>query len=111
MKKLLGILVLGLFLSGNAYANFKLKKCKDVETNEVFSYEFFRDLEKVIIGIGEYNGQLFSYDEIKVKKYDYLDRNFIVFAETESYDILILEDEQIVIKIAKTDKKIKKEKC
>ena len=109
MKKLLGIVVLGLFLSGNAYANFKLKRCKDVETNEVFSYEFFRDLKKVIIG--ERNGQLFSYDEIKVKKYDYLDRNFIVLAETENYDILILEDEQIVIKIAKTDKKIKKEKC
>ena len=109
MKKLLGIVVLSLFLSGNAYANFKLKRCKDVETNEVFSYEFFSDLEKVILG--EYNGQLFSYDEIKVKKYDYLDRNFIVFAETESYDILILEDEQIVIKISKTDKKIKKEKC
>ena len=109
MKKLLGILVLGLFLSGNAYANFKLKKCKDVETNEVFSYEFFSDLEKVIIG--EYNGQLFSYDEIKVKKYDYLDRNFIVLAETENYDILILEDEKIVIKIKKTGKIIKKEKC
>ena len=68
-------------------ANFKLKKCKDIETNKVFSYEFFSDLEKVIIG--EYNGQLFSYDEIKVKSYDYFDKNFIVFAETEKYHILI----------------------
>ena len=109
MKKLLGIVVLSLFLSGNAFANFKLKRCKDIETNEVFSYEFFRDLKKVIIG--EHNGQLFSYDEIKVKKYDYLDRNFIVFAETENYDILILEDEKIVIKIRKSDGFMEKEKC
>ena len=110
MKKLLGIVVLGLFLSGNASANFKLKKCKDVEVNSrVFSYEFFSDLKKVIMG--KYNGLLLSYEEIKVKSSDYFDRNFIVFAETENYDILILEDEKIVIKIRKSDGFIKKEKC
>ena len=110
MKKLLGIVVLGLFLSGNASANFKLKKCKDVEVNSrVFSYEFFSDLKKVIMG--KYNGQLVSYDEIKVKSYDYFDKNFIVFAETEKYHILILEDEQIVVKIRKSDGITKKEKC
>jgi len=110
MKKLLGIVVLGLLLSGNAFANFKLKKCKDVEVNSrVFSYEFFSDLKKVIMG--KYNGQLVSYDEIKVKSYDYFDKNFIVFAETEKYHILILEDEQIVVKISKSDGTTKKEKC
>ena len=110
MKKLLGIVVLGLFLSGNASANFKLKKCKDVEVNSrVFSYEFFSDLKKVIMG--KYNGQLVSYDEIKVKSYDYFDKKFIVFAETEKYHILILEDEQIVVKISKSDGTTKKEKC
>ena len=110
MKKLLGILVLGLLLGGNAYANFKLKKCKDVEVNSrVFSYEFFSDLKKVIMG--KYNGQLVSYDEIKVKSYDYFDKSFIVFAETEKYHILILEDEQIVVKIRKSDGITKKEKC
>ena len=110
MKKLLGIVVLGLFLSGNASANFKLKKCKDVEVNSrVFSYEFFSDLKKVIMG--KYNGQLVSYDEIKVKSYNYFDKNFIVFAETEKYHILILEDEQIVVKIRKSDGITKKEKC
>ena len=110
MKKLLSIIVLSLLLSGNAYANFKLKKCRDVEVNSrVFSYEFFSDLKKVIVG--EYNGQLVSYDEIKVKSYDYLDKNFIVFAETEKYNILILEDEKIVVKIRKSDGITKKEKC
>ena len=110
MKKLLGFVVLGLFLSGNASANFKLKKCKDVEVNSrVFSYEFFSDLKKVIMG--KYNGQLVSYDEIKVKSYDYFDKKFIVFAETEKYHILILEDEQIVVKISKSDGTTKKEKC
>tara|TARA_E500000178_G_C16645901_1_gene584143 strand:- start:68 stop:400 length:333 start_codon:yes stop_codon:yes gene_type:complete len=110
MKKLLGFVVLGLLLSGNASANFKLKKCKDVEVNSrVFSYEFFSDLKKVIMG--KYNGQLVSYDEIKVKSYDYFDKKFIVFAETEKYHILILEDEQIVVKISKSDGTTKKEKC
>ncbi len=109
MKKFLGIVVLGLFLSGNAYANFELKKCKNIENSEVFSYEFFRDLKKVIMG--KYNGPLLSYEEIKVKSSDYLDRNFIVFAETENYDILILEDEKIVIKIRKSDGTTEKEKC
>ena len=109
MKKFLGIVVLGLFLSGNAYANFELKKCKNIENSEVFSYEFFRDLKKVIMG--KYNGQLVSYDEIKVKSYDYFDKSFIVFAETEKYHILILEDEQIVVKISKSDGTTKKEKC
>ena len=110
MKKLLGIVVLGLFLSGNAFANFKLKKCKDVEVNSrVFSYEFFSDLKKVIMG--KYNGQIVSYDEIKVKSYDYFEKKFIVFAETEKYHILILEDEQIVVKISKSDGTTKKEKC
>ena len=110
MKKLLGIVVLGLLLSGNAFANFKLKKCKDVEVNSrVFSYEFFSDLKKVIMG--KYNEQLVSYDEIKVKSYDYFEKKFIVFAETEKYHILILEDEQIVVKISKSDGTTKKEKC
>ena len=110
MKKLLVIVVLGLLLSGNAFANFKLKKCKDVEVNSrVFSYEFFSDLKKVIMG--KYNGQLVSYDEIKVKSYDYFEKKFIVFAETEKYHILILEDEQIVVKISKSDGTTKKEKC
>ena len=58
--------------------------------------------------MGKYNGQILSYEEIKVKSYDYLDRNFIVFAETENYDILILEDEKIVIKIRKSDGTTKK---
>ena len=103
-------MVLGLFLSGNAFANFKLKKCKDVEVNSrVFSYEFFSDLKKVIMG--KYNGQIVSYDEIKVKSYDYFEKKFIVFAETEKYHILILEDEQIVVKISKSDGTTKKEKC
>jgi len=110
MKKLLGILILSLFFGGSALANFKLEKCKDVEVNSrVFSYEFFQDLKKVIVG--EHNGQLVSYDEIKVKSYDYFDKNFIVFAETENYNILILEQEQIIIKISKSDGTTKKEKC
>ena len=111
MKKLLSILVFSLLFSGSAYANFKLMKCKDVEVNsEVFSYEFFQDLKKVIVG--EYNnGVLVSYNEIIVKSYDYLDKNFIVFVETEKYNILILEDEQIVVKIRKSDGITRKEKC
>ena len=111
MKKLLELLVLGLLLSGNAYANFKLKKCEDVQVNSrVFSYEFFPDLNKVIVG--EYNGQIVSYTEIKVIGYDYLNRNFIVFAETENWDILIMEEEKIVLKTRKSSHGItKKEKC
>ena len=109
MKKVLSIVALGLFLSGNAYANFKLKECKNIQNSEVFSYEFFEDSKKVIMG--KYNGPLLSHEEIKVKRSDYLDRNFIVFAETENYDILILEDEKIVIKIRKSDGFMEKEKC
>ena len=110
MKKLLFTILFTLVLTGSALANFKLEKCKDVEVNSrVFSYEFFQDLKKVIVG--EHNGQLVSYDEIKVKSYDYFDKNFIVFAETENYNILILEQEQIIIKISKSDGTTKKEKC
>ena len=35
----------------------------------------------------------------------------LVFAETEKYNILILEDEKIVVKIRKSDGITKKEKC
>ena len=110
MKKILSILAFSLMFVGSALANFKLEKCKDVEVNsKVFSYEFFLDLKKVIMG--KYNGQLVSYDEIKVKSHDYFDKKFIVFADTEKYHILVLEDEQIVVKISKSDGTTKKEKC
>jgi len=109
-RKILLTILFTLVLSGGALANFKLEKCKNVEVkSSVFSYEFFQDLKKVIVG--EHNGQIVSYNEIKVKSYDYLDRNFIVFAETENYNILILEEEQIIVKIRKSDGITKKEKC
>ena len=117
MNKFILTIFFALILNGNVYANFRLDKCEDVEVdNKVYRYGFNQDEKKIFWSElwgaeknGYYENELLY--STKVKSYDYLDEHFIVFAEFDEYQILILEDEKIVIEIRKSDGFVKKKRC
>ena len=105
MNKFILTIFFALILNGNVYANFRLDKCEDVEIdNKVYRYGFNQDEKKIFWSElwgaeknGYYENELLY--STKVKSYDYLDEHFIVFAEFDEYQILILEDEKLLLKL------------
>ena len=115
MKKLLGIVLLSFFLSGNAFAfqKFELKNCVDVNWGKknTFNYYYNQNLKKIIMETMNDHKIIIKTEEIRVKTSGYgTDNTFNILAQNDEYIFWILQKEKIVIK---TNKKnlILKEKC
>ena len=115
MKKLLGIVVLGLLFGGNAFAfqKFELKNCINVNLGKknTFNYYYYQNLNKIIMETMNNHKIIVKTEEIRVKETNYgIDNTFNILAQNDEYIFWILQNEKIVIK---TNKKysIFKEKC
>ena len=108
-------MVLGLFLSGKAFAfqKFELKNCVDVNWGKknTFNYYYNQNLKKIIMETMNDHKIIIKTEEIRVKTSNYgTDNTFNILAQNDEYIFWILQKEKIVIK---TNKKnlILKEKC
>ena len=116
MKKLLGILVLSLLLSGNAYAfqKFELKNCININWSKknTFNYYYNQNLSKIIMETMNDHKIIIKTEEINVKRYDYgNDQSFIVLAQNDDFTFWILQKEKMIIKTRNDDLLLLKEKC
>ena len=116
MKKLLGIVVLSLLLSGKAFAfqKFELKNCVNVNWGKknTFNYYFYQNLNKIIMETMNDHKIIIKTEEIVSKRYDYgNDKSFIVLAENDDFTFWILQKEKTIVKTKNDDLSLLKEKC
>ena len=116
MKKLLGIVVLGLLLSGKAFAfqKFELKNCVNINWGKkyIFNYYFNQNLNKIIMETMNDHKIIIKTEEIDVKEYDYgNDKSFIVLAQNDDFTFWILQKEKMIVKTRNDDLLLLKEKC
>ena len=116
MKKLLGIVVLGLLLSGKAFAfqKFELKNCVNINWGKkyIFNYYFNQNLNKIIMETMNDHKIIIKTEEIDVKEYDYgNDKSFIVLAQNDDFTFWILQKEKMIVKTKNDDLLLLKEKC
>ena len=76
MRKLLGLVVLGLLLSGNSYAGFILENCKNTESGTKYKNKIF-----VVTDIGEQ----------KILEIDNEEKTSLIIYNLETYNFDIAE--------------------